>query len=306
MTEVQPSVAIIIPCFNRWPHVQEAIDSVLAQTWPNTHCIVVDDASTDDSLALLKQHYCNEPRVEVLALCDNQGQSAARNQGVSMANADYVGFLDSDDLLISTAIESHIQIAKKHPTFKGIIFGKKVDEKSGKSLLPDWKQESDSLSLSEYIENMNWLHTNSFIIKRHAFMALKGFNEGLRKKEDIEFFIRSLYHTTALYSASPACIVRGVSSHRARHDHHRIIEQGERFIEAIQSSPELYHSLKKEERKKLVESDIRSVLQSLYRTKQGLRFRRTLRNSLKNGKLRPDIKLTKRYILSFFQKPSDI
>ncbi|MBB3192196.1 glycosyltransferase family 2 protein [Halomonas cerina] len=302
MNDTKPSVAIIIPCFNRWPHVQEAIDSVLAQTWPNTRCIVVDDASTDDSLVMLRQHYQEEPRVIIEALSKNQGQSAARNHGVSIADADYIGFLDSDDLLVTTAVESRMRLAIEHPDFEGILFGEKIDEKSRESLLPGIKEEGDSLFLSEYIKRMDWLHTNSFLMKRDSFLYLNGFDETLRKKEDVEFFIRALYYQPALYAPGPSCIVRSVSPHRARHDHHRIIEQGERFVEAIQANTKLLASLTSIEKEKLVEADIRSALQSLYRTKQGKKFRNTLRTGIKHGKLRLDARLAKRYLLSFFQK----
>ncbi|MDN3522071.1 glycosyltransferase family 2 protein [Halomonas ramblicola] len=301
MRNQQPSVAIIIPCFNRWPHVREAIDSVLAQTWQNTHCIIVDDVSTDDSYSRLKENYGSEPKVSVHQLETNRGQSAARNFGVDRSNADYIGFLDSDDLLVETAVASRMRLAVDHPDFEGIIFGDKIDEDSQKSLLPGEKEDSSPLTLSEYIEDMGWLHTNSFIMKRIEFQTLKGFNEKLRKKEDVEFFLRALGKREALYGKGPCCMVRNVDTHRARHDHKRIIQQGERFIDAIQNNPSLTSVLTQDQIKKLVEADTRSVLQSLYRMKQGQRFRSTMREAFTSGKLRLDVRMTKRYLLSFFR-----
>ena len=56
-------VTVVIPCYNRWPHIQKAISSVLRQTYKYTHCLVVDDASTDNSFDALTQAYGDNPRV---------------------------------------------------------------------------------------------------------------------------------------------------------------------------------------------------------------------------------------------------
>jgi hypothetical protein len=148
---------------------------------------------------------------------------------------------------------------------------------------------------------MDWLCTNSFIMKRTAFQGLQGFNSNLRKKEDIEFFLRALASREAIYANTPCCMVRDVDTQRARHDHKRIIQQGERFIELIQKNPALTSALTSEQINRLIEADTRSVLQSLYRTKQGQRFRSTMRDAISSGKLRPDFRMVKRYALSFLR-----
>ncbi|WP_069384755.1 glycosyltransferase family 2 protein [Halomonas caseinilytica] len=301
MRNHQPTVAIVIPCFNRWPRVCEAIDSVLSQTWLNTHCIVVDDVSTDGSYAQLEEHYRAEPRVSLHQLASNQGQSAARNHGVALSDAAYVGFLDSDDLLVESAVANRMQVAQDDPDFEGLIFSDPVDTVTHRSLLPGKKEYSAPLTLSEYIDDMGWLHTNSFLMKRSAFTVSGGFNEELRKKEDVEFFLRALAREDGRYATGPCCMVRDVEEQRARHDHERIIRQGERFIEAVKMNPILMNRLTQEQAKKLLEADTRSVLQSLYRMKQGKRFRSTLRDAIVNGKLKLDARLLKRYLLSFLR-----
>lgn len=301
MNNHQPSVAIIIPCFNRWPHVNEAIDSVLNQSWEATQCIVVDDASTDDSFARLAEYYEKEPRVSIHRLESNQGQSAARNRGVELCNADYVGFLDSDDLLVTTAVANRMQLAIEWPDFPGIIFSDKIDEVNQKSLLPGKKNYADSLALGEYVDSFGWLHTNSFLIKKSAFLFLQGFHEELRKKEDVEFFLRALSKKEARYAGGPCCIVREVDSQRARHDHPRIIEQGEKFIEAIQHNSSLKTKLTQSQFKKLLAADTKSTLQSLYRLKRNEEFRHTLLKAAKEGRIRLKGRMLKRYFLSFFR-----
>ncbi|WP_111406407.1 glycosyltransferase family 2 protein, partial [Meridianimarinicoccus zhengii] len=86
--------AVIVPTYNRAHHVCAAIDSILAQEAPPEEVIVVDDGSTDDTLAVLARY---GDRIRVVAQ-PNGGVSAARNAGAAAATADWLTFLDSDDL----------------------------------------------------------------------------------------------------------------------------------------------------------------------------------------------------------------
>jgi hypothetical protein len=100
-----PLVSIIIPSFNAARWLGEAIESALAQTWPHTEVIVVDDGSTDESLGIARRF---ESRgVRVLAQ-SNRGASAARNAGWRAARGDYLQFLDADDLLAPDKLERQL------------------------------------------------------------------------------------------------------------------------------------------------------------------------------------------------------
>jgi glycosyltransferase involved in cell wall biosynthesis len=94
---MSPEVSVIIPAFNRANLIARTIDSVLGQTYPACHVILVDDGSTDGTDAVVAARYAGNPRVRVLRE-ENRGVSAARNAGLAAATGDYVAFLDSDDV----------------------------------------------------------------------------------------------------------------------------------------------------------------------------------------------------------------
>jgi glycosyltransferase involved in cell wall biosynthesis len=93
-------VSVVIPCYNAGSWLREAIDSCLAQTYPNLEIIVVDDGSSDDSLSIA-QSYGSKI---VVSSGPNKGECAARNRGFALSHGDFVQFLDADDYLLPEKI----------------------------------------------------------------------------------------------------------------------------------------------------------------------------------------------------------
>ena len=100
-------VSIVVPCFNAEAFLRSTIESVLAQTYCDWELILVDDGSRDGTPRLLS-HYAADPRVSVVPLVCNSGVPVAKNMGTSTVRGDYVLYLDSDDLLMPTALEDHV------------------------------------------------------------------------------------------------------------------------------------------------------------------------------------------------------
>jgi glycosyltransferase involved in cell wall biosynthesis len=94
-------ISIIIPMYNRATLVSETLDSVFAQTYTDWECIVVDDGSTDHSVAVVQKYVDNDSRFKLLIRPENRikGAPTCRNIGFENSNGEYVYFLDSDDLL---------------------------------------------------------------------------------------------------------------------------------------------------------------------------------------------------------------
>src|SRR5438067_12184345 len=92
---MNPKVSVIIPTYNRVARVQNAINSVLCQTFTDFEVIVVDDGSSDDTAIILQETYGD--RIRYFAQ-PNQGVSAARNKGLAEARGEWIALLDSDDL----------------------------------------------------------------------------------------------------------------------------------------------------------------------------------------------------------------
>ena len=94
MTE-SPKVSVVIPVYNREKYVRSAVDSILSQTFSDFELLVIDDGSTDGSIAVVQSY--RDPRIRLARNNANLGVSATRNKGIQLARGVYLAFLDSDD-----------------------------------------------------------------------------------------------------------------------------------------------------------------------------------------------------------------
>lgn len=100
----QPLVSIIVPIYNTKKYLSACLDSIIAQTYQNLEIILIDDGSTDHSGQIADNYTKKDSRIKITHQ-KNQGQSAARNLGLTMVKGEYVSFLDSDDEIKPTFIE---------------------------------------------------------------------------------------------------------------------------------------------------------------------------------------------------------
>jgi glycosyltransferase involved in cell wall biosynthesis len=105
---MQALVSILIPAYNAERWLADTIESAIAQTWPQKEIIVVDDSSTDQTLAIARQFERNAVRVVTQP---NQGAAAARNKAFSLSRGDYIQWLDADDLLAPDKVAHQMRAA---------------------------------------------------------------------------------------------------------------------------------------------------------------------------------------------------
>ncbi len=100
--------SIIISCFNQENFIRDAVDSALAQPYSSKEIIVVDDASRDGSVNILEKY---GDKIHLIKFKDNQGPTAARNAGASLATGEFLVFLDGDDAFLPWALDTYQCIA---------------------------------------------------------------------------------------------------------------------------------------------------------------------------------------------------
>jgi len=107
-----PTISVVIPLYNKGPHIARALNSVLNQTFQDFEVIVVDDGSTDDGADIVKGF--NDPRIRLIHQ-ENQGVSAARNLGIDEARAELIAFLDADDEWLPDHLNIILRMRERFP-----------------------------------------------------------------------------------------------------------------------------------------------------------------------------------------------
>ncbi len=185
-----PRVSVIIPTYNRKDYVQEAIDSVLVQTYDDYEIIVVDDGSTDGTGDILRTQFGARLRYEWQ---ENRGESSARNRGISLAQGEYVAFLDSDDLALPRRLARAVDALDSDPGV-GMV--------SGQALLIDAQGkriesaplgvglDTASLTPAGLLGGNLIAGPSTVTVRKRILDDLCGFDESLRYGEDWDLWIR--------------------------------------------------------------------------------------------------------------------
>lgn len=111
-------ISVIIPVYNSESTLSACIESVIAQTYSNLAIILVDDCSTDNSLAKCKEYEKRDTRIRTIHHETNKGVGAARNTGLQFLSGDYVSFVDSDDTIQTKMYETMLTIMKEDKCHK--------------------------------------------------------------------------------------------------------------------------------------------------------------------------------------------
>jgi glycosyltransferase involved in cell wall biosynthesis len=108
------AVSVVMPAYNAAPFVEEAVDSILAQTFDDFEFIIIDDGSTDDTGKILKSFEKSDPRIQVITQ-ENQGVALALNVGLERAQGRYIARMDADDIALPNRFEEQVRFMDANP-----------------------------------------------------------------------------------------------------------------------------------------------------------------------------------------------
>lgn len=192
MAEKQMLISIIIPTYNRSSYLLECMKSVLAQTFSNWECLVIDDGSTDDTEHVVKRLVNNDSRIKYFKRSQDYkpGGCGARNYGLDLSTGDYINWFDSDDVMLPEFLQHKIEVLK--PQLNMVIAThiivdeqlnliKSVNLKVQQTIFKDylsWKENFPMLT-------PDILFKKDFLLKNHF-----RFNEDILRGQETELFRR--------------------------------------------------------------------------------------------------------------------
>lgn len=207
-----PLVSVIIPLYNAEKYISTAINSALGQTWENIEILVINDGSTDNSLAIAEQ-FKNE-KVKIFNQT-NKGASVARNLGLANSKGEFIQFLDADDILHKDKIKAQIARLMKDPDKVGLspfIFFNDGTDPSNLQIISEWYHDdfSDPVDflLKLYSDETiikgfgRMISQNAWLIPRDIAKEAGNWNIDLSYDDDGEYFCRIILASKGIIYSS--------------------------------------------------------------------------------------------------------
>lgn len=190
-----PRVSVVLPTYNRARYLEGAVQSVLNQTFQDFELIVLDDGSTDNTAEILEQ-YRKDERIHC-SFEVHRGASLARNKGIEKARAQYVAFLDSDDLWFPDKLERQVTFLNEHPEIAFVHGSVEMMDMKGQFLREETgrlralyrkaqKRGEDYTGLSEAA----LIFSSAAVFRKSCLEQAGCFDPALNSLEDLDLYLR--------------------------------------------------------------------------------------------------------------------
>jgi glycosyltransferase involved in cell wall biosynthesis len=188
-----PTVSVIMPAYNAARFIDRTVESVLNQTFTDFELLIIDDGSIDNTLEIANQYALGDRRVQVFSQA-NQGVSATRNRGISIAKGNLIAFLDADDIWAPDKLAAHLEHFQTNPNL-AVSFGR-VEFIS----IDGSHTGQVSTSRLFHLQPEDFLYENPTttmsnpVARAEVFSQVGGFAEDMSFSEDLEWLFRVMCH----------------------------------------------------------------------------------------------------------------
>lgn len=205
-----PKVTVICLCYNQEQFVKESIASVLAQSYPGVELIVVDDASTDGSVSVIRQIIAARPQIKFIPLAENSGNCKAFNTALHLAEGEYIIDLAADDILLPDRVSKGVEELTRRGENFGVHFSDAewVSENGQPLYLHSERFPHETIPQGDIYKHVIarfFICSPTMMFRRNVIESLGGYDESLTY-EDFDFWIRSARNF--LYAYSPEVLVK--------------------------------------------------------------------------------------------------
>lgn len=192
-------ISVIIPLYNKEKFIAKTLQSVLSQTFSDFEVLVIDDGSTDKSVAIVKEF--TDERIRLISK-ENQGVSATRNLGIEKSSGKFIVFLDADDIWKNDFLETTYSITNNYPDQK--VFSLAIEIEIGNRVFP----AEYSISKEKNIQIVNYfeasllqsaIFASGTVFEKSVFEKAGNFDTSLQTEEDIDLWIRIGLHFKVLF-----------------------------------------------------------------------------------------------------------
>ncbi len=189
MTSI-PTVSVVMPVYNAELYIDEAIESILNQTFTEYEFIIIDDGSSDDSFSKICDWQTKDNRIKAIRQ-ENIGRSLTRNRGIKLASSEFIAFMDADDISTPRRLELSYDYLKNNPKAAAVSGGYEYICMYGvplfKAVIPF---EHNEIELKLLHDIGNSFHQSASMVRRTVAEDVGGYNPKHRLGDDVGFFLK--------------------------------------------------------------------------------------------------------------------
>jgi glycosyltransferase involved in cell wall biosynthesis len=182
-----------MPVYNGLPYLRQAIESVLNQTFPDFEFLIIDDASTDDSVACIRSY--RDPRIRLVCNVENVGQTRSLNKGLELARGTFIARLDQDDVCLPERLQKQVAFLEERPEVAAACSWEYSIDSQGRKIR-SWRRRLEDygafLGYSLVAKCPIW-HPSA-IFHRRVVVDLGGYDESYAPADDFDLWIRIAMH----------------------------------------------------------------------------------------------------------------
>ena len=209
-----PLVSIIIPTFNKAQFIGETLDSLVAQTYTNWECIIVDDGSIDNTADVVMEYIKKDSRIKFYKRPEDykKGASSCRNYSFELSKGKYIQYLDSDDVISGSKLEAQLEVLFQESNATCVIckwgiFDNDISKDNIRENLPYYKNINSPKEFFNILgEHGLYIPIHSYLIPRDLVVNAGKWNETLSINDDGEFFTRLLLRVDKILYVEKATV----------------------------------------------------------------------------------------------------
>jgi glycosyltransferase involved in cell wall biosynthesis len=184
-----PKISVLMAVYNGLPYLREAIESVLFQTIADFEFLIIDDASTDDSVACIRSY--QDPRIRLVQNEHNLGTSRTLNKGLKLSRAPYVARLDQDDVCLPDRLQEQLLFLEKRPDIALVCSWEYGIDSHGRKIR-NWRMELENFGafVGPLVVGKCPIWHPSITFRRQAVIDVGGYDQSYAPAEDFELSMR--------------------------------------------------------------------------------------------------------------------
>lgn len=189
MPKKPPLISVVMSVYNGEKYLQDAVDSILQQTFPDFEFLIINDGSTDSTSKMLEEFSKRDNRIKTIENEHNIGLTSSLNKGIMMAEGKYIARMDADDLSLSSRLEKQLEFLEQNPSH--IAVGSSFYQIDDKSKITSFVSVlSDDKKIKNCLKSQNWLCHGSVLMRKDIFWECGGYDERFKYSQDYDLWLR--------------------------------------------------------------------------------------------------------------------